>query len=107
MANALYQVVLPDILEESWSIHDIQSIQKLWEVPLDFKDKLSVYFHCSLIGKIFLLRSFHVNNHSYLIDSFLIDEFFAISEFVSPSVLQFLNEEMDEDIDGLDNFHEF
>ena len=107
LTDALYQGVLPDILEESWSIDNIESVQKLWEVPLDFKDKLSVYFDCCLIGKIFLLCSFHVDDYSYLINSFFIDEFFAISEFVSPSVFQFLNEEMDEDVDWLDSFHQF
>jgi len=107
LTDALYQGVLPDILEESWSIDNIESVQKLWEVPLDFKDKLSVYFDCCLIGKIFLLCSFHVDDYSYLIHSFFIDEFFAISEFVSPSVFQFLNEEMDEDVDWLDTFHQF
>ena len=107
LTDALYQRVLPDILEESRSINNVESVQKLWEVPLDFKDKLSIYFHCSLIGKIFLFCTFHVDDYSYLINSFLIDEFFAISEFVSPSVFQFLNEEMDKDIYRLDTFHQF
>ena len=102
---ALGQWVLPDVLEESWCIHYIQFVQKLWEVPLDFEDKLSIYFGCSLIRHIFQLRSFHVNDNFYLINTFLIDKFLAISEFVSPGVLQFFNEEMNEDINRLNYLH--
>lgn len=107
LAYALSQLCLPDVLEESWRIHHIQFIQKLWEVPLHFQDKLSVYFDCSLISHIFQLRSFHVNDHFYLINSFLIYEFFTISKFVSPGMFQFFNKEMDQHVNRLDYLHQF
>jgi len=95
LAYTVDQLVLPNILEESWGVHHIQFVQKLREVPLNFKHKLSVYFGCTLICHILQLGSFHVNNYFDLIDTFLIDEFFTISKFVSPCVLQFFNKEMD------------
>ena len=35
LAYALHKLSLPDVLKESWRIHNIQFVQKLWEVPLD------------------------------------------------------------------------
>ena len=87
LAYALNQLTIPNVFEESWGIHNVQLVQKLREVPLHLKHKLAVYFSGALIGHVFQLRSFHVNNHFDLINSLFIDEFLAIGKFVSPSVL--------------------
>jgi len=92
------QFVLPQSLEKHRSIYDECHVKHFLEETLELEDSLLIDHYHLLVCKVLQLCSFKVNDGDHLVHTFFVYELLAVGELDSPCVLQFLDEEMYEQI---------